>query len=309
MKDNKKVAIVGTGFVGMSCAYALLNQNACDELVLIDKDKQKAAGEAMDLNHSLAFSPAEMRIYDGSYEDCRDADILVIAAGVNQQPHETRIDLLKRNAAVFETIMEPVVKSGFDGIFLIATNPVDIMTHITWKLSGFPKNRVIGTGTSLDTARLRYLLGHFLKISPKNIHAYVIGEHGDSEIIPWSQAMVGTKTVESVCKNHHELIKIGDEVKFAAEKIIKAKKATYYGIGMALVRIIKAILGNENSIITVSSLIDTVDSAEYVYAGVPCVLNRNGLRETVQLNLTKDETKDFRASCDFLKETIQNIYR
>lgn len=309
MYDNKKVAIIGTGFVGMSCAYALLNQNGCDELVLIDKNEQKAIGEAMDLNHSLAFSPAEMQIYAGNYSDCGDADIIVMAAGVNQKPGESRIDLLKRNAAVFETIIEPVVKSGFDGIFLIATNPVDIMTHITWRLSGFPKNRVIGTGTSLDTARLRYLLGHFLAISPKNIHAYVIGEHGDSEMIPWSQAMVGTKMIESVCRDTAELQKIENEVKFAAQEIIKAKNATYYGIGMALVRIIKAILGNENSIITVSSLIEMNGNPEYVYAGIPCVLNRNGIRDTVRLLLTEKESKMFKSSCDFLKSTVESIYQ
>lgn len=307
MKDNKKIAVVGTGFVGMSCAYALLNQNACDELVLIDKNETKAMGKAMDLNHSLAFSPAEMKIYQGTYSDCADADITVIAAGVNQKPGESRIDLLKRNTEVFRTIVEPLVESGFNGIFLIATNPVDIMTQITLTLSGFPKEKVIGTGTSLDSARLRYLLGHYLDISPKNIHAYVIGEHGDSEIIPWSQAMVGTKPIESVCRNHGELKKIGDEVKFAAEKIIKAKSATYYGIGMALVRIIKAVLGDENSIITVSSLINIPDSEETVYAGVPSIINRNGIRDTVSLILTEEENEVFKKSCIFLSETFKAL--
>lgn len=307
MHDNKKVAVVGTGFVGMSCAYALLNQNACDELVLIDRNTEKARGEAMDLNHSLAFSPAEMKIYHGDYPDCHDADIIVIAAGVNQKPGESRIDLLKRNTAVFETIVTPVLQSGFHGIFLIATNPVDIMTHITWHLSGFPHRQVIGTGTSLDTARLRYLLGHYFTISPKNIHAYVMGEHGDSEMIPWSQASVGTKPILSVCHDYGDLIKIGDDVKFAAQEIIKAKNATYYGIGMALVRIIKAILNNENSIITVSALLKNQYGTDSVFTGVPAVINRSGLSDTVELELSEKERELFVSSCAFLKKTVDDI--
>lgn len=307
MDDNKKVVIIGTGFVGMSCAYALLNQNACDELVLIDINKQKALGEAMDLNHSLAFSPAEMRIYSGDYKDCADADIIVIAAGVNQKEGESRIDLLKRNEKVFESIIKPVLESGFNGIFLIATNPVDIMTLITKKLSGFDKTKVIGTGTSLDTARLRYLLGHLLSVSPKNIHAYVMGEHGDSEMIPWSQATVGTKPILSVCKDASALEKIADDVKYAAGEIIKAKSATYYGIGMALVRIIKAVLNNENSIITVSAYLDGELGISGIYAGVPSVINRNGFREIVEVKFTKEEREKFENSCKFLKETAESI--
>lgn len=307
MDDNKKVVIIGTGFVGMSCAYALLNQNTCDELVLIDINEEKAKGEAMDLNHSLAFSPAEMRIYSGNYSDCRDADIIVIAAGVNQKEGESRIDLLKRNGKVFKSIIQPVIDSGFDGIFLIATNPVDIMTYITKELSGFDKSKVIGTGTSLDTARLRYLLGHFLDISPKNIHAYVMGEHGDSEMIPWSQATAGTKPILSICKDENSLKKIADDVKFAAGEIIKAKNATYYGIGMALVRIIKAILNNENSIITVSAYLDGEFGFHDIYAGVPSVINRSGFREIVEVKFTDAERKQFEDSCNFLKKTTQDI--
>ncbi len=303
MNDNKKVAIIGTGFVGMSCAYALLNQNACDELVLIDINKLKARGEAMDLNHSLAFSPAEMRIYCGDYTDCRDADIIVIAAGVNQKEGETRIDLLKRNGRVFMDIIKPIVDSGFEGIFLIATNPVDIMTYITKELSGFPKERVIGTGTSLDTARLRYLLGHHFAVSPKNVHAYVLGEHGDSEMIPWSTATIGVKPLLYICKDTTVLARIENEVKFAASEIIKAKQATYYGIGMALVKIIKAVLGNENRIITVSSYISNMD----IYAGLPSVINRNGFREVVEVAMTENETALFNNSCNFLRKTIDEL--
>ena len=259
--DNRKVALIGTGLVGMSYAYALLNQNVCDELVLIDIDKKRAMGEAMDLNHGLAFSGSNMKIYAGDYPDCKDADIVAICAGVAQKPGESRIDLLQRNVSVFQSIVSPVVASGFAGIFLIATNPVDIMTHITQALSGFDCHHVLGTGTALDTARLRYLLGEYFSVDPRNVHAYVMGEHGDSEFVPWSQAMVATKPILSICENFPQrdcladMKNISNDVKNAAQKIIEAKKSTYYGIGMAMVRITRAILGDENSILTVSSML------------------------------------------------------
>lgn len=238
--DKRKIALIGTGMVGMSYAYALLNQNVCDELVLIDVNKERAIGEAMDLNHGLAFSGSNMKIYAGRYDDCSDADIAVICAGVAQKPGESRLNLLKRNTEVFKSIIDPVTSSGFNGIFLVATNPVDIMTRITCTLSGFNPRRVLGTGTALDTARLRYLLGEYLKVDPRNIHAYVMGEHGDTEFVPWSQAMVATKSITELCEESHgsicaqELEQISEEVRTAAYKIIEAKNATYYGIGMAL---------------------------------------------------------------------------
>ena len=200
MNDNRKVILIGTGMVGMSYAYALLNQNACDELVLLDIDRQRAEGEAMDLNHGLAFSGSHMKIYAGDYRDCANADIVVICAGVAQKPGESRLDLLQRNTRVFQSIIDPVTESGFNGIFLVATNPVDIMTRVTCALSGFNPRRVLGTGTALDTARLRYLLGEYFSVDPRNIHAYVMGEHGDSEFVPWSQAMLATKPILSICE-------------------------------------------------------------------------------------------------------------
>jgi len=235
--DKRKVALVGCGMVGMSYAYAMLNQNVCDELVLIDVDKKRAEGEAMDMNHGLAFSGSNMKIFAGSYDDCGDADIVCICAGVAQKPGETRLDLLQRNAAVFKSIIDPVTESGFNGLFLVATNPVDIMTRITCALSGFNPRRVLGTGTALDTARLRYLLGDYFHVDPRNMHAYVMGEHGDSEFVPWSQAMLATKPVLELCRQSggrycsEELDKIAEEVRTAAYKIIEAKRATYYGIG------------------------------------------------------------------------------
>ncbi len=310
--DKRKIVLIGTGLVGMSFAYALLNQNACDELALVDIDEQKAQGEAMDLNHGLAFSGSHMRIYAAGYECCEDATIVAVCAGVNQKPGESRIDLLRRNREVFRTVIEPVMASGFSGIFLIATNPVDIMTRITQKLSGLPPRRVLGTGTTLDSARLRYLLGNYFSVDPRNIHAYVMGEHGDSEFVPWSQAMLATKPVISILQAHGEfsfqrLQQMEEEVRSAAAKIIAAKKATYYGIGMAMVRIVRAIFGDEHSILTVSSLLAGDYGQEEVYAGAPCVVGDGGVLRVITLPLSPDERDKMDASCRFLRETFQNL--
>ncbi len=306
--EKQKVVLVGTGFVGMSFAYALLNQDVCNELALIDINKKKAQGEAMDLNHGLPFSNSNMKIYAADYDTCADADIVVISAGVAQKPGETRPDLLKRNVAVFKSIVEPVVKSGFSGIFLVATNPVDVMTHVVKTLSGFPSNRVIGSGTTLDTARLRFLLGEYFDIDPKNVHAYVIGEHGDTEFVPWSQALIGTKSVELIVSEwgdkfkQEEMDAITDKVRNAAYEIIEAKQSTYYGIGMSLVRIVKAILKDENSILTVSAFLEGEYNQRNVYAGVPAVVGRQGIVGHLNLRLTPSEEKRLAQSCDTLRE-------
>lgn len=312
--ESRKVVIIGCGFVGMSYAYSMLNQSACDELVLVDIDEKRAEGEAMDLNHGLAFAPSSMKIRSGRYSDCHDADIVAISAGVGQKPGETRISLLNRNAAIFHSVVSEVVKSGFDGVFLVATNPVDIMTRIVIRESGFDPRRVIGTGTTLDTARLRYLLGDYFGIDSRNIHAYVIGEHGDSEFVPWSQAMIGTKSILNICRDHKEhfctdeLMKIGEEVKNAAYKIIEAKRATYYGIGMAMTRITKAVLGDENSILTVSTRLD----GEYgiksgVCVGTPSIVGRNGVLEHMALELNEEELTKLRQSCEYLDKTYREL--
>lgn len=310
---KRKVVIVGTGMVGMSYAYSLLNQSACDELVLIDANAQRAEGEAMDLNHGLAFSNSGMSIYAGKYEDCRDADIVEISAGVAQRPGESRLDLLKRNTEVFRSIIEPVTASGFDGIFLVATNPVDIMTRITCDLSGFNARRVIGSGTALDSARLRYLLGDYLDTDARSIHAYVMGEHGDSEFVPWSQALMATRPILEICReeengpNQCRLGEIEEEVRTAAYKIIEAKRATYYGIGMALTRITRAILGNERSVLTVSAMLRGEYGERDVYVGVPCIINRNGVQRVLRLKLTGEEMEKLHRSCETLRENYAGI--
>ena len=239
---------------------------------------------------------------------------MVISAGVAQKPGETRLDLLKRNTQVFRSIIDPITSSGFNGIFLVATNPVDIMTRITCVLSGFNPRRVLGTGTALDTARLRYLVGDYLKTDPRNIHAYVMGEHGDSEFVPWSQALLATKPILEICQEDGECINQGhlqeieEEVRTAAYKIIEAKKATYYGIGMALTRITKAILGNENSVLTVSAMLKGEYGQRDVFVGVPSIINQNGIQRVLPLNLTDEELEKMQKSCDTLRSSFEGIF-
>lgn len=311
--DKRKIALIGTGMVGMSYAHSMLNQNACDEMVLIDVDKRRAEGEAMDLNHGLAFAGSHMKIYAGDYQECQDADIVVICAGVAQKPGETRLDLLKRNEGVFRSIIGPVTESGFNGIFLVATNPVDIMTRITCSLSGFNPKRVLGTGTALDTARLRYLLGEYLRVDPRNVHAYVMGEHGDSEFVPWSQAMLSTRPILEITEDLKDATEqLGDiekEVRSAAYKIIEAKRATYYGIGMALTRISKAILGDENSVLTVSAMLHGEYGQSDVFAGVPCIINKNGVQRVLPLSLSDAELQKMNTSCDTLRSSYDEVVK
>ena len=256
----------------------------------------------MDLNHCLAFAPSKIDIHVGDYSDCKDATMVVIAAGANQNPGETRMDLINKNSKIFKSIVTEVMKNDFDGIFLVATNPLDVMTYLTWKYSGLEPNRIIGSGTSLDTARLRYLVGDKLGISPKNVHAYVIGEHGDSEFVPWSNANVGLQNINCFLTNN-DLDEICNDVRNAAYDIIDRKGATYYGIGMCLVRITNAILGDENSIITVSSY----DKNNNIFMGIPSVINKNGVKERVYVNLNDEETKKLQKCVDIIKEAIAKI--
>ena len=308
--DKRKIVLIGTGMVGMRYAYALLNQNLCDELVLIDINKKRAEGEAMDLNHGVAFSGGNMEIYAGEYTDCCNADLVVLTAGLPQKEGQNRLDLLKENRKIFETILQSVLENGFHGIFLVATNPVDIMTRIVYEISDFPPEKVIGTGTALDTARLRYLLGEKFMIDPRNMHAYVMGEHGDSEFVPWSQAMMTTKPIFDLCGetegcHFQELLELEEEVRMAAYKIIEAKKATYYGIGMAMARITKAIFGNEYSVLTVSAHLQGEYGENGIYIGIPCVVNRMGIQRIVELPLGSEEKQRLHSSC----ETLENTYR
>ncbi len=310
---KSKVVIVGTGMVGMSYAYALLNQGTVEELVLIDINKERAEGEAMDLNHGLSFSPRKMKIYAGNYSDCKDADIVVITAGVSQKDGETRIDLLNRNAAIMKTVVKNIMSSQFGGIILVASNPVDILTYVAWKASGLPSSRVFGSGTSLDTARLRFEIAQRIHISVKNIHAYIMGEHGDTEFVCWSNAYIGAKPLKDVIEsmkeiNFSDLEEIHYDVKHSAYEIIKRKKATYYGIGMTLVSITKAIINNENRIVPISVYNDGIyDIDKDLYIGLPGVLNADGVHHVVNLKLDDKEKKQLQHSAKVLRDILDQM--
>lgn len=300
---KNKVVIVGCGSVGMSYAYALMNQKTpVTDLVLIDIDYKRMEGEAMDLSHGLPFAPSRINVKAGTYDDCGDAKIVCICAGANQKPGETRLDLIKKNYDIFKGIVPKIMESGFNGIFLVASNPVDAMTYFTYRLSGLPASRVIGSGTTLDTSRLRYLISDKLEINPNNVHAYVLGEHGDSEFVPWSHASVGLQNI-SVYLKKEELEEICNNVRNAAYEVINRKGVTNYGIGMCLVRITNAILRNENSIFCVS----VYHEKENVYISTPSILNQSGIREQVVFPLSDDEEQQLKNSMNVIKEAIKSI--
>ena len=311
--DKRKVALIGTGMVGMSYAYSMLNQNICDELVLIDINKKRAEGEAMDLNHGLAFSASNMKIYAGEYKDTSDADIAVICAGVAQKPGESRLNLLKRNAAVFKSIVDPVTESGFNGIFLVATNPVDIMTYVALKLSGYPRNKVIGSGTVLDTARLKYLLSRHLDVDSRSIHAFIIGEHGDSELAVWSAANVSGIPLNHFCElrgyfDHMESMdRIYQSVRDSAYEIIEKKGATYYGVAMAVCRIAESVIRNEHSIMPISVYLDGLYGLHDICLSIPTVVGQEGAEKVLDIPLDLMEMGKLVYSAEELKKIIGEL--
>jgi len=309
---NNKVVIIGTGFVGMSYAYALVNQGAVEELVLIDVNKDKAVGEAMDLNHGLAFGPRKMVIRAGDYDECKDADLVVITAGVGQKPGESRLKLLSRNASIMKTITSQIMEGGFDGLILLASNPVDILTHVVQKESGLPSNRVFGSGTSLDTARLRYEIGNQIGIDVRNVHAYILGEHGDSEFVCWSNVNIGAKPLKDVINSmdsirFEDMAHIASRVRNAASEIIKRKKASYYGVGMALVRITAAIFNNENRILPLSVYNNNEYDCDNLYIGLPAVINRQGIHHIVKLTMNEEENRKLKESSKILRGHLEGI--
>lgn len=309
MNAKRKVVLVGTGFVGMSMAYSLLNSGGIDELVLIDMNEEKAIGEAMDLQHGLPYAKHKMNIRAGGYEECRDASVVVVTAGATQKPGETRLDLTVTDTKIIKSVTESIMKHGFDGILIIASNPVDLMTYVAQKVSGLPKHRVIGSGTILDTARLRYLMSEYLNISTNNIHAYILGEHGDSSFVPWTNAYVGCKSLLEILdekgKPLSDLHDIYYQVQQAGYEIVNRKKSTYYGIGLSLNRLVHAVLDDENVILTVSTYQNKEYGQEGLYIGVPTIINREGAMEIVKLDLNEVDQAKFDNSCETLKEIIE----
>ncbi len=300
---NNKVVLIGCGNVGMAYAYSLMNQRTpVTELALIDLNTERVSGEVLDLNHCNQFADSKMKVKVGSYEDCKDAKIVVISAGANQNVGETRMDLINKNSQVFKSIIDKVMENNFNGIIIVATNPLDVMTYITLKYSNLSPTKVIGTGTTLDTARLRYILSEKIGISTNNIEAYVIGEHGDSEFIPWSNASIALKNIKDFL-NEAEMTQIEEEVRNSAYEIINKKGATAYGIGMCLTGITNAILEDKNIILTVSSY----DEENEVCFGGPTVINKDGVKEKLFIPLNEEETKKLIVSIKTIKEAINSI--
>ena len=298
-----KVMIVGTGNVGASVGYCLINQRtAVSELVLTDINMEDAEGEAMDLRDTLAVSPSFMKIVAGTYKDAGDCDIIIITAGAPQKPGETRMDLLKKNAAIFKDMIDQIMESGFNGIFIVVSNPMDVLTYLTWRYSGLPAEQVIGSGTILDSARLRYRISERLGVSPKSVHAFQIGEHGDTEFALWSLSNLGGQPLSDFLKQS-ELDEIEEFARKEAYEIINKKGATYYGIGACVTKLVNCILGDEKRVLPVSSY----DDFAGVYNGFPAVVGRHGIVRRLELKLTEAEGIKFQKSNNALKDAISQV--
>jgi L-lactate dehydrogenase len=311
-QDLRKAAIIGAGQVGMSCAYSMLIQNTVDELVITDINREKLEGEVMDLVHGLPFvEPSTIKA--GDLADCQDLDIVIITAGAKQRPGESRLNLVQRNVEIFKSIVPEVVKRSPNAILLVVSNPVDIMTYVSYKLSGLPASRVIGSGTVLDTARFRYLLANQLRLDPRNLHAYILGEHGDSEVALWSELHIGGSSINDLIPNwrdpevYDQLNQIYLQVKNAAYEIIQRKGATCYAIGLGVTKIAQAILHDQNRILTVSSLIKDFYGINDVCFSIPAVVNRQGVERQISVYPNPEELAQLQKSAQVLKEIIQGI--
>ena len=309
----RKVVMIGCGFVGSACCFSLMQSGLFSEMVLIDADKAKAEGEALDISHGVPFSKP-IKIYAGDYDDIKNASLIIISAGANQRPGETRLDLVKKNISIFKSIIPEIKKRDFKGILLIVANPVDILTTVAIKLSGLPENRVIGSGTVLDTARLKHELGNHLNVDPRSVHAFIIGEHGDSEIAAWSSANVSEIPLHKFCEmrghfNHDEATKkIAEDVKNSAYEIISRKKATYYGIAMAVKRICEAIARDEKSILPISSMLHGQHGIEGISLSMPAIVGKDGVETLVPIQLNDEEVSKLRLSAKTLQDTLNQNF-
>ena len=310
---TRKVAIVGTGLVGSSTAFSLITQGVCDEVLMIDINKEKALGEVMDLKHCIEYLNRNTKIKVGSYEECGDVDIVVITAGAPPKPGQTRLDTLDLSAKITESIVNPIMESGFKGHFIIVSNPVDIISYYVYKLSGLPKSNVIGSGTSVDSARLKNFIGDIFNVDPRSVQAYSMGEHGDSQMVPWSHVYIGGKPFRKVIEDNKkrvgniDLDKLVLDTARAGWEVYNRKGTTYYAIASATVGIIKAIINDENKIIPISTLLEDEYGEHDVFSGVPAVLNGEGVKEVVEIDMTDDELEKFKASNDMIREYISKL--
>ncbi len=308
----RKGAIIGAGQVGLACVYSMLIQGTFDEMVLVDVDRNKVEGEVMDLVHGLSFvQPVTVRT--GTAADCHGADMVIITAGAKQKPAESRLELLERNVNIFKTLIPELVHYCPEAIFLIVSNPVDVMSYVTWKLAGLPSTSVIGSGTVLDTARFRYLIGQELHLDPRSIHAYIIGEHGDSEVAVWSRVNVAGMPLQDLnpdlgtVSDPERWNHIFEQVRTAAYEIIKRKGATSYAIGLSVTHIVQAILRDQQRVLTVSCLVQGLYGIEEVYLSLPVVVNRHGVGRIVHLALSPLEEQQLKHSAQVLRQVIEGL--
>lgn len=310
--NNRKAAIIGCGFVGSATAFCLMQSGLFSELVLLDVDKEKAEAEALDISHGIPFA-GHMKIYAGTYDDIPDAAIIIVTAGAGQKPNETRLDLVHKNVEIFKSIIPEISRRNYQGILLIVSNPVDILTYAAVKLSKLPENRVIGSGTVLDTARLKYELGEHLSVDSRSVHAFIIGEHGDSEIAAWSSANISGVALNRFCEMrghfHHDesMEEIAETVKNSAYEIIAKKRATYYGIAMSVKRICEAIVRNEKSVLPVSGIVHGIYGIDGISLSMPVVVGLDGIETHVPISLDEEEQEQLKKSADMLKEIAESL--
>lgn len=308
----RKVAMIGCGYVGSASVFALMQSGLFSEIVLIDADREKAEGEAMDISHGIPFT-RHMKIYAGDYDDIADAHIIIISAGAGQKPGETRLDLVHKNVEIFKKIIPEISKRGFDGVLLIVSNPVDILTQVALKLSGFPEHRVIGSGTVLDTARLKYQLGEHLMVDSRSVHAFIVGEHGDSEVVAWSSANVSGIAIDRFCEmrghfRHAEATEeIANKVKNSAYEIINRKRATYYGIATSVKRICEAIARDEKSILPISHMTHGEHGIDGVVLSMPAIVGSDGIEADVPITFNDEERRKLQESADQLKKIFDSL--
>ncbi|GEP63506.1 L-lactate dehydrogenase [Clostridium beijerinckii] len=308
---TRKIVIVGSGNVGSHCAFSLAIQGICDEIVMIDKIENKANAEAVDLSDTISYLPHYVKSKKGTFKDCEDADIVVVSLGVPPEDNKSRLDYLEDTINEVNTIIDPILESGFNGIFIVISNPVDVIAHYIWKKTGFPKNKVFGTGTTLDSSRLRRILSDEAGIDQKSIQAYCMGEHGDSQMVPWSHVYFGGKPLFDLMKEKPEtygnlnLDELASRTANAAYEIIAGKGCTEFGIGVGLSEIVKVILHDEKRILPASTLLEGQYGEENVFASVPVILGKNGVEEIVEINLTEKEKSQFNHTCGILREYIE----
>ncbi len=310
--NRSKVVIVGAGMVGSSTAFSLITQGVCDEVMIIDINKDKARGEVMDLCHCVEYLNRNVKVTQGTYEDCGDADIVVITAGAPPKAGQTRLDTLELSAKIAKSIVTPIMEAGFKGHFIVVSNPVDIIAHYVYKISGLPKNQVIGTGTAMDSARLKHFIGELFHVDPRSVQGYTMGEHGDSQMCPWSHVTVGGKRINDILSDNKEYDDINlDEIVYKVTRvgfdILNIKGTTCYGIATTAAGIIKAVLNDENKIIPVSTLLEGEFGEHDVFCGVPSILNRSGVSDVVEVHLTEEELEKFKKSVGVIREYTSKI--